>query len=81
MLVHHPHLASNEGWQHLEGDTSFLGVHKTVTSLTTTKTKRRGREMLVIGTPLDLVVHDLTRNADLFYREVGFFSLRTLWTF
>lgn len=54
----------------MAGNTSLLRIHKTITSLQATRLKRRGREVLLVGTATDFLAHDLLKNADVFYREV-----------
>lgn len=54
------------------GELSLLNVNQTITAVCAgpLNPNRKDRDVLVIGTPTNVLAYDVNDNADLFYKEV-----------
>ena len=72
--MHNPHYrATKTGRMATSGssDLSMLNINQSISCLTCGRLDpSEPNEMLLIGTPTNLMAYDVHRNADLFYKEV-----------
>ena len=54
------------------GELSYLNINQTVTAVCAgaLNPNRKDKDVLVVGTPTNVLAYDVDDNADLFYKEV-----------
>lgn len=76
VFLHNPHASHQAGGRMqlgATGDVSLLNINQQVTAVCAgaLNPSRPDRDVLVIGTPTNVLAYDVEDNSDLFYKEVG----------
>lgn len=73
VLVHNPHNRLNPG-RAAEGDIALLSINQQVSAVGAGRLNPRlQNDVLAVGTQTNLMVYDIEKNRDLFYKEVIIF--------
>ena len=76
VLIHNPHNRLNPD-RASEGDISLLSINQQVSSLCAGKINPQlPNDVLAVGTQTNLMVYDVEKNRDLFYKEVSVFIFK-----
>ena len=72
VLVHSPHTKQIGGDTGSGSDISLLNINQTITSLASgVLDPESGEDLLVVGTPTNVLAYDINNNRDLFYKDVS----------
>jgi len=74
--MHNPHASARTGGRMMSGaggDITLLNINQSVTSVCAGALNplKPDTDMLLIGTPTNVLAYDVDDNADLFYKEVA----------
>lgn len=71
VLVHNPHYKSQPG-SSAEGDLSLLSINQQVSAVCAGRLNPNVQnDVLAVGTQTNLMVYDIEKNRDLFYKDVS----------
>ncbi len=71
VFIHSPDNINLQSTQ-LEGNVRLLNINQVVTSLACGQLDEQlKRDLLIVGTSTNIIAHDVDRNVDLFFKEVG----------
>ena len=73
VFIHNPHGRNQEGRQlSSEGDISLLSINQQVSAVCAGKLNPNIKnDVLAVGTQTNLMVYDVEKNTDLFYKDVS----------
>lgn len=61
-------------------EVSLLNINQTVSAVTAGRlSQSRTGDILVVGTPTNVLAYDVQNNADVFYKDVSFYAICTLF--
>ena len=73
MFVHNPHSQSAEGGRvtSVKSDISLLNINQQVSAVCAGQLGGSENDVLVVGTPTNLLAYNIQDNSDVFYKDVS----------